>query len=61
MLNNEGWSSLMVASSFGREDIVELLMPNGVSVLLRNDEDMSAIMLAEDNGHIDIAHKIIHV
>ena len=51
----------MVASYLGREDIVELIMLKGASVLLRNDEGMSAIMLAEDYGHYDVAHKIIHI
>ena len=36
----------MVASSIGRED-VELLMLNSASVLLRNNDGMSAIMLTE--------------
>ena len=46
----------MVASFFDREDIVELLMLNVASVLLRNDVGMSAIMLAEDYGHYDVPH-----
>ena len=42
-------------SQFSRTDNVRALLDAGAAVNEKNDKDYSALMLAEENGHTEIA------
>lgn len=50
-----GWDPVMVAAAAGNEAIVEWLLARGLSFTGLNHEGKSAAVLAEENGHTEIA------
>ena len=50
-----GWTPLMMASDQGHKAIVTLLLQYGANIHLKNDAGKSAIFLARERNHTDIA------
>ena len=53
-----GWTPLMHAAFHGHADIVKLLLEKGANAKATEKNGMSALQLAEKNGHTDIANML---
>lgn len=50
-LQENGWTALHVAASNNRPDAVKVLLEAGAITGIKNNEDETALDLAESNGH----------
>jgi len=53
-----GWTPLMMASDQGHKPIVQLLLQYGANIHLKNDAGKSAIFLARERNHTEIAQML---
>lgn len=58
IVNENGWSILMLAAFYGRFDVCELLIRSGAIVALQNKIGETAEALALNKGHKQIARFI---
>ena len=59
--NNDGRTTLLLASDWGHSKIVELLLSAGADVNLQNDWDWTALMYASDRDHTEIVELLKNV
>jgi ankyrin repeat protein len=52
-LSKDRTSAAMVAASGGRDDLLGIMIHNGVNINLRNRNGETALILAAQNGHVD--------
>ncbi len=57
MQNNDGLSTLMLASLCGCSNVVKILIEKGAQVNMQNNDGWSALMAASQNGHIAMSLK----
>lgn len=58
-LDNEQCSSLMIACSIGKVEMVRYLLGAGADITLRRDNGMTCLHLAAQNGHLECVHAIL--
>ena len=52
--DNRGWTAMMIASSMGHAEIVDVLLKAGADPLIRSVSGKTAFQLAQESGHSDI-------
>ena len=59
--NIGGWTALMYAAYIGHDNIVNLLLDEGVRVNVRNNKGQSPLMLAASCGNESVAYFLLQV
>jgi len=57
--DNDGDTALMLASKYGRTDIVRLLLDHGANSFIRNFLSKTALMIASEYGRTDIVRLLL--
>jgi hypothetical protein len=55
---HDGWTPLMIASHFGHEDFVDLMLENKADLGIELDGTWTALRLAESKNHMSIVKKL---
>ena len=55
---HNGWTALMIASNYGKEDFVDFLLANKADVSIELNGTWTALRLAESRNHSSIAEKL---
>ena len=50
----------MFAAAFGHKNAVRLLLQNNADVNARNDAGQTALMIAVENGHVEVVRLLLH-
>ena len=56
---NKDKTALMIASYFGREDVVRILLGAGADVNIKGDDGWTALMIAVESGHKEIVEMLL--
>ena len=56
---NKGRTPLMIASYWGREDVVRILLGAGADVNIKGDDGWTALMIAVESGHKEIVEMLL--
>eukprot|EP01084_Bolivina_argentea_P022025 40912_1 len=60
-LDQDGYSLLMIACKTGNDDIVKLLLSNGIDVNIKGTRDMTALLVVCQNGYLSTAQLLLDI
>ena len=57
--DNDGWSSIILASRWGHLSVVELLLSKGANISDKHNNGRSSIILASSWGHVSVVELLL--
>ena len=57
--NNEGWTTLLIASQNGHNEVIEQLLKTHPDVNIQTNDGWTALMIASQNGHTQVLEQLL--